>query len=101
MKFVETLKKRWGIQSTLQILVILIVFSFTGFSLLFIKSPLYQLIGIDEQTPVWIKIAFFALGLLPIYNLLLLGWGFLFGQFRFFWNFEKRMFKRVVKIFNP
>lgn len=100
MKFLETLKKRWEIRSTFQVLIILMVFSCTGFSLLFIKSPLYELIGIDEQTPTWVKIVVFTLGLLPIYNLLLLGWGFLFGQLRFFWDFEKKMLKRVGRMFD-
>lgn len=100
MKFIETLKKRWGIQTTFQVLIILVVFACTGFSLLFIKTPFYQLIGINEQTSTWIRIVVFALALLPIYNLLLLGWGFLFGQFRFFWNFEKKMFRGVIRMFD-
>ncbi len=98
MKFLDSLKNRWGIRNTFQILVILVVFSCTGVSLLFIKAPFCQLIGIDEQTPIWLRITVFSLALLPIYNLLLLGWGFLFGQFRFFWEFEKRMFSGIWRI---
>ena len=33
--------------------------------------------------------------ILPIYNVILLGYGFLFGQFNFFWEFEKRFFNRI------
>jgi hypothetical protein len=33
--------------------------------------------------------------ILPVYNLLLLMYGFLFGQFKYFWAFEQRLFKRM------
>ena len=33
--------------------------------------------------------------ILPLYNVILLGYGFLFGQFSFFWAFEKKLFKRL------
>jgi hypothetical protein len=31
---------------------------------------------------------------LPLYNIILLGYGILFGQFRFFWDFERRFMER-------
>jgi hypothetical protein len=34
-----------------------------------------------------------------VYNLMLLMYGYLFGQFRFFWEFEKRFFQRIAKPF--
>jgi len=33
--------------------------------------------------------------ILPVYNLFLLIYGALFGQFKFFWAFEKRFFGRL------
>ena len=98
MNFIEALKRRWEIRSTLQVVIILVVFACTGFSLLFVKAPFYQTIGITDQTPYWIRIVVFVVALLPIYNVLLLGWGFVFGQFRFFWNFEMKMFRGMVKL---
>jgi hypothetical protein len=35
--------------------------------------------------------------ILPVYNVFLLFYGFVFGQFRFFWNFEKRFFSRFSR----
>jgi hypothetical protein len=37
---------------------------------------------------------------LPAYQVLLLLYGFLLGQFAFFWAFEKRMFGRIRKVFS-
>lgn len=95
----EKLKERWELKSTWQVIMVLITFSCTGFSVLFLKEPLYSLAGIDEQTPLWWRSLYYCLTVLPAYQVLLLGWGFLFGQFRFFWNFEKRFFGRIFGFF--
>jgi len=98
MDWIEKLKTRWQVTSVFQVIIILLVFALTGFSLLFIKQPLYDLVGIGQETPGWIKTVFFIVALLPVYNAMLLFYGFVFGQFRFFWNFEKRMFGRIFRL---
>lgn len=95
----EKLKDRWQLKSGLQVLLVLLTFACTGFSVLFLKKPLYELVGITEATPLWLRAGFYSLAILPVYQLLLLAWGFLFGQFRFFWNFEKQMFSRIGSFF--
>ncbi len=92
---IQKLKARWDLNSGLQVVLVLLVFTCTGFSVMFLKEPLYQLVGIDEQTSAWIRIPFYLIAVLPIYQVVLLFYGFIFGQFRFFWNFEKRMFERM------
>ncbi len=42
--------------------------------------------------------SYYALRLLmifPVYQVLLVAYGWLFGQFRFFWQFEKNMLSRM------
>ena len=96
----EKLKKRWGISSTFQVFVILAVFALTGFSVLYLEEIIFQLLGIPEEKSWWIALILFIVITLPLYNLLLLIYGFLLGQFRFFLNFEKRFFGRIIKIFS-
>jgi hypothetical protein len=36
---------------------------------------------------------------LPLYQIFLLIYGFIFGQFKFFWEKEKLIFRRIVGIF--
>lgn len=91
---VEKLKQRWQVKSGFQVLVILIVFACTGYSIIFIK----HLLGISQNTELSTRILFYV-GVLPIYNLLLLMYGFIFGQFQFFLNFEKRFFGRILNLF--
>ncbi len=98
-KFIEKLKARWEVNSAYQVIVILIVFACTGFSVLYIKQPLYNLAGITPETSAWIRVPFYIFTVLPAYQVLLLAFGFIFGQFNFFWKFEKRMFGRIRKLF--
>ncbi len=93
--FVQKLKQRWSLNSGLQVVLVLLVFACTGFTVMFLKEPLYRLVGITEQTSGWISISFYIIAILPVYQVVLLFYGFLFGQFGFFWNFEKRMFSRI------
>ena len=82
-----------------QVVLILIVFACTGFSVLFIKQPLFDLAGITPETSPWIRIPFYIFTIFPAYQVLLLLYGFIFGQFQFFWSFEKRMFGRIKGLF--
>ncbi len=93
----EKLKDRWGINSNFQILIIFIVFSVTGSAAVYVKKIVFDVIGIDANTSLWIKIPMYILTILPSYQLLLLVIGTLFGQFRFFYNFQKKSFGRFVK----
>ncbi len=93
----EKLKKRWGINSNFQIILILIVFSVTGSAAVYVKKIIFDLLGIDADTSLWIKVPMYVLTILPAYQMLLLVFGFIFGQFRFFYNFQKKSFGRFVR----
>lgn len=95
---INKLKTRWEIHSTRQVIVILIVFACTGFSVLYAEKLIFDLFDIPEARQWYISILLFLVITLPLYNLLLLMYGFIFGQFRFFWNFEKRFFSRIFGI---
>ena len=95
---IQKLKKHWGINSGLQVVIILIVFSCTGFSVLYVEELILKLININSSN-WWVAILIFLLITLPLYNVLLLIYGFIFGQFKFFWRFEKRFFGRIINLF--
>jgi hypothetical protein len=94
LSFIEKLKNRWHVKSGIQVLLILIVFACTGSSVVVLK----HLIGISNNSTSSERIIFY-LAVLPIYNIMLLAYGFLFGQFNFFLQFEKRFFNRILGIF--
>jgi len=98
MSWLQNLQDRWKVKNAFQVILILIVFACTGFTILFIKRPLFEWWFPDGNVPVWMKIAYWIL-ILPVYNMFLLAYGFVFGQFPFFWNFEKRFISRIFSIF--
>ena len=96
----QKLQKRWGVKSGWQVAVILLVFALTGFSSLYVKQPIYAFLGINPVTlGTFQKILATIFIVLPVYQVLLLFYGTILGQFQFFWNFEKRMFSRILKLF--
>jgi hypothetical protein len=99
MNFIEKLKHRWGVKSAFDVLIILLVFSCTGFTSLYIKNPIFNAIGIPNIEPRFLRGICYTLAILTFYNILLLVYGFIFGKFQFFFAFEKRFFGRIVNIF--
>lgn len=97
----EKLKQRWGVDSNFQIILILIVFSVTGSAAVFLAKPILNSIGLVRESfsDAWwggvIYVALRILVIFPIYQFLLVLFGWLFGQFKFFWNFEKKMISRL------
>jgi hypothetical protein len=94
LRWLDTLKKRWKLDTGLQVAVILLVFACTGFTVVLIKRPIFTYLFEGGARPLWANVVYYVL-ILPIYNLFLLIYGFIFGQFTFFWDFEKRFFARI------
>ena len=98
--WLEKLKVKWKLGSATQVIVVLIVFACTGFTVLFIKKPILQFLTDDKGNTVLASVLYYIL-ILPLYNVILLAYGFLFGQFTFFWEFEKRFIGRIFSKRNP
>ena len=92
--WVERLRNRWGV-STGQVFIILLVFACTGFTVMFLKRPVVAYFVGDGEQPLSFSILYYVL-IFPVYNAILLVYGFVFGQFKFFWEFEKRLVRRMT-----
>lgn len=90
----EKLKKRWEITSNIQLILILITFSVTGSLSVMVRKPIFEYLSIGSETNLLFKIFMSLLIITPTYQVFLIIIGSLLGQFRFFWNFEKKMFSR-------
>jgi len=91
----QRLKKRWKIESSLQAIVILVVFSLTGMATLQVRKAIWPYLGLEPETSLWIRVPLYILIIFPTYQVLQLIIASFFGQFRFFWEFEKKMFRRI------
>jgi len=92
----ERFKRKWNIESNFQLVIILIVFAITGSSTLYVRKGIFFLLGITDQTDLWIRTVLYVLIIFPAYYVMLLVVGFLFGQFKFAWEFEKKMVGRFI-----
>ena len=93
--FMNRLKEKWQITSNAQLVIIFIVFAITGSTASKIAAPVVHFFGIDSESypirywPLRIILIF------PLYQVLLVLFVWIFGQFKFCWAFEKKMLNRL------
>jgi len=97
----KKLENKWVTNYRWEIITIFIVFALTGTSSVRIANPILEYIGF---TRTLFPANFFGgfiywiiriIIILPIYQILLIIFGTLLGQFKFFWEFEKKMLRRM------
>jgi hypothetical protein len=92
----KKLEKKWILDYKWEMIRVFIVFAITGSSSLYVGRPIIKLLGITKENlnPILYWILFIIIGLI-FYQILLVTFGWVFGQFKFFWEFEKKMLKRL------
>ncbi|WP_158855788.1 DUF6787 family protein [Lunatibacter salilacus] len=94
--WLQKLQYKWKLKSIWQVILVLIVFACTGMTVLYIKKPIFALLGVDMSTGGFYKTVLYLLLVLPLYQVFLLIYGFIFGQFSFFWEKEKQFLRRIT-----
>ena len=95
----DKLKKRWGVGSAWQVLLILFIFSITGITALYVRKFVFDIVGITSQTPGYLQFLGWLFTVFPAYQGLFLFYGFVLGQFEFVWNFEKKSMNRFKTLY--
>ena len=80
----DRMKARWGVGLP-GLLAILAAFSLAGTTTVWFKGPVMAFI-MPETAPGWLQWAVYLVVMLPVYQVLLLAYGALLGQFDFFWS---------------
>lgn len=89
-------KEKWNISSNYQLAIILIVFAITGSLSLYVSRPVLEALSINKEIcSTWLYWPLRIIIVFPIYQILILIIGTIFGQFKFFWKFEKKFLKRI------
>lgn len=88
---IDRIKKKWGIENNFQFIVILIVFAVTGSASAGISGPIADYFELDNlhvllYWPIRLLIVF------PIYQILLIWFGFVFGVIVSLITFQKDKF---------
>lgn len=93
----DRFKKKWNLRSNMQVLIIIIVFSITGSLSVFIGRPILKYFEVRPDTMNAFLYWTLRIGIIfPVYQVMLLLVGAVFGQFNFFWNFQKKFFGRFM-----
>ncbi len=88
------LQEKWELNSITQVIIVLIVFSLTGTTIALTKLFFMSFFGLEDAN----ALAKILIGVLA-YQVLILIYGTLLGQFRFFWNKEKKLVLAIGKLF--
>ncbi|CDF79105.1 conserved hypothetical membrane protein [Formosa agariphila KMM 3901] len=91
----KKLEHKWVLEYKWEMIRVFMVFAITGSSSLFVGRPIIKWLGVtkDNLSPFLYWTLYIFLGII-FYQILLVFYGWLFGQFRFFWEFEKKMLRR-------
>ena len=87
----SSFKERWNINSNWQVFVIIVVFAFlqVSTSAFSFKTHIISDRHNKYTVSLWIYYPLYILLIFPVYQIFGL-FGFIFGQFKFFWAFEKK-----------
>lgn len=90
------LKEKWGIASNWSLAAILIVFAINGSFAAWVAKPVTSFLGLTPETiSAWLYWPLRIVLIFPIYQITLPIVGWFFGQFSFFWTFEKKFLSRL------
>lgn len=90
----KRLQDKWGV-STRQFWILFIVFGLTGTTTAALTRYITSWLGMDEST-FWAWKVLLRVGMLVFgYQAILLTYGFLLGQWAFFWKYEKKLLNKL------
>ncbi len=88
----NALKRKWNVPSLWAVISILVTFTLAGSTVVYLKKYLFLLLSFDDDTSLVAKVIVYLIFVFPAYQLLLIVYGTMMGQFRCFWEKEKRLF---------
>ena len=96
----KRLMSKWGIESNFSFWMIMLTFTLAGLSITQVRPLYWNLLGFTKEHPsMWVKVPTYLLLVFPTYQISLIIFGTLLGQFRFFWAKEKAMGRALTKPF--
>ena len=92
----QKLIEKFNAKSKVHLFIIFLVFGLSGSFSLWISSPILSILDIKNLIDNYPLYIFFRiLIIIPIYQLILIVIATLFGEFEYFWRFEKKILKRI------
>ncbi len=95
----KRIKIKWNIDSDKDYWLIMIAYSLAGMLILPVKKIIFHLVGITDHTPFWIVVLVYIPLIPPTYQLGLIFFGTILGQFDFVWGQAKKRGQFLMKPF--
>ena len=94
----EKIRKLFKVDSNYRLFIVNIVFAITGSLALYMAGILLDLINISiDNTNTYTYWTLRIILILPVYQVLLLLVGAIFGEFKYFWAMEKKIISRFKR----
>ena len=94
----EKIRKLFRVDTNYQLIIVNIVFAVTGTLALYLAGDVINLIGIKEsEVSSFIFWTLRIIIIIPVYQVLLIVIGTIFGEFKYFGEMEKKILNRVRK----
>ena len=93
---IQYLINKFNAKSKIHLFIIFLVFGLSGSFSLLISSPIMSILDMKNTLNNYTLYFFFrVLIIIPIYQLILIIIATIFGEFEYFWKFEKKILKRI------
>ena len=93
---IQSLINKFNAKSKVHLFIIFLVFGLSGSFSLWISSPIMSVLDLENTLNNFVLYTFFrVLIIIPIYQLILIIIATIFGEFEYFWKFEKKILKRI------
>ena len=93
---IKGLINKFNAKSKFHLFIIFVVFGLSGTISLWISSPIISAIDLKNILNNYtLYMVFRVLIIIPIYQFILIVIATLFGEFEYFWRFEKKILKRI------
>lgn len=76
-------------------LIILLVFAITGSTAAYVARWIMPWTGVESGTLAYVCL--YIVLITPIYQVLLLGYAFIFGKYAYFWEKQQKLFRWIVR----
>jgi len=92
----QKLKTKWRLDNNLQVLMILIAFTLSGSTVVWIRPMIFNFLGLGDETSLVIKLIVYLLLIFPLYQCCLFFYGTVLGQYHFFSKKYQKLFQKII-----
>ena len=99
MNLKDRIMTKWNIDNDRDFWLIMLTYSLAGMTILPVKKIIFHAIGITDHTPFWVVVLVYIPLVPPVYQVGLIFFGTILGQFHFVWGQAKKRFAFISRSF--